>query len=220
MNVSCIHARHVSKQLYSDLARYRYQIFVELLGWKLGSTNGLEIDQFDHEDSTYVIAQNANEEIIGCGRLLPTTQDYLLERVFPELLNGSPPPKDENVWELSRFAALDLETQKHVKGGPQEFLSERVLLQILKFGVEKSITHLVAFSTLPVERLIKRAGVDMHRFGPPLTIRGERLIAFVIAVNDQSIDALTRFENIALQNGSRGSKPHPTLHSSAASRGS
>ena len=211
MNVSCMHTRHVSQHMYDSLARYRYKVFVELLGWKLGSADGLEVDQFDHEDSTYVIAQNERQDIIGCGRLLPTTEDYLLEKVFPELLNGHPAPKESKVWELSRFAALDLKAAKREIGEPQEYLSERVLLQILKFSLGQSITHLVAFSTLPVERLIKRAGVDMHRLGPPLMIRGERLIAFVIAVNAQSIDALTRFENLVQEHQSLVSEAQRAL---------
>ncbi len=55
-----------------------------------------------------MVAQNDTGEIIGTARLLPTTQPYLLGEVFPQLMNGLPVPACEDVWELSRFAAVDI----------------------------------------------------------------------------------------------------------------
>lgn len=90
------------------MARYRHRVFVERLGWKLHCRDALELDQFDRDDTIYVIAQNEDGEVIGTARLLPTTRPYLLAEVFPHLLNGAPAPDAPDVWELSRFASMDL----------------------------------------------------------------------------------------------------------------
>jgi len=94
----------LSPGLELALAAYRYEVFIETLGWQLPVENGLERDQFDRPDTLYVIARDANESVCGCARLLPTTQAYLLDEVFPGLMNGAPAPHASDVWELSRFS--------------------------------------------------------------------------------------------------------------------
>src|SRR5574343_396117 len=89
--------------LESALAAYRYRVFVEEMGWPLQAQIGQERDQFDRPDTLYVIARHPAGELCGCARLLPTTQPYLLDEVFPALMAGQPLPHSPGVWELSRF---------------------------------------------------------------------------------------------------------------------
>lgn len=97
-------AETLPNNFYERVASYRHQVFVERLGWALHTENGMESDQFDRPDTIYVVSQDGQGEITGCARLLPTTGPYLLGEVFPQLLNGLPPPCSPDVWELSRFA--------------------------------------------------------------------------------------------------------------------
>lgn len=60
--------------VYSKLARYRHNVFVEQLGWGLQTQDGTELDQFDRPDTVYVVAQDDEGHIFGCARLLPTTR--------------------------------------------------------------------------------------------------------------------------------------------------
>ena len=59
----------------------------------------------------YVVGEEAGR-VVGCARLLPTTRPYLLGEVCPQLLNGMPPPSSPEIWELSRFAALDFDEKR------------------------------------------------------------------------------------------------------------
>src|SRR5438105_6341931 len=97
------------RHVVDDLACYRHRVFIERLGWQLQAKGGLEVDQFDRPDTVYVIARGAHDKVIGCARLLPTLRPYLLAEVFPQLLHGLPAPCAPDVWELSRFAAVDLD---------------------------------------------------------------------------------------------------------------
>jgi len=179
--------------LHARLAHYRHRVFVERLGWKLDTPYGYEQDQFDHDETIHIIARNDSGRIVGCGRLLPCTGPYLLESVFPQLLNGAEPPRGTDVWELSRFAAADLDAPAH-ESRRRDHLAERVLLEALRFCAARRVKTLVAVSTLSTERLMLRAGVDVHRMGAPVMVDGQALLGFVIAVNEQSIKALTAFE--------------------------
>ncbi|MBV1774277.1 GNAT family N-acetyltransferase [Burkholderiaceae bacterium DAT-1] len=197
MNFQTASARNLSISTIESLARYRYRVFVQRLNWSLPNVQeGYEQDQFDLPDTIHIIARNHSDHIVGCGRLLPTTGRYLLESVFPQLLNGIEAPRHEKVWELSRFAAMDPMDQ----GAEGDIhMAERVLLQALRFCNEQAVTHLIAVSTTPVERLLQRAGVECLRFGPPEIIDGKPVLAFVIAVTARSIAALEQIEAAAIK---------------------
>ena len=197
-------AQTMPQPLYDELAAYRYRVFVERLGWELPTEPGYEQDQFDHPETVHIVARHDEDDhIIGCGRLLPSTGRYLLESVFPELLNGLPVPRDAGTWELSRFAAMDVEPVEGAEVGRREYLAERVLLEALRYCVRRGVTTLLAVTTLPVERLMQRAGVDLHRIGPPIVSGGQPICAFVIRVNEQSLGALARFEATAQRSAER-----------------
>lgn len=195
MNFLCAQAGELPQPLVDSLARYRYQVFVERLGWELPAAPGYEQDQFDHAGTVHIVARSPQGQIVGCGRLLPTTGPYLLESVFPQLFNGLPIPRHEQVWELSRFAAMDVDGGQPLTRA--DYMAERVLLQALRFCHARGVTHLLAVSTPPVERLLLRAGVECQRLGPPDIIGGQPVLAFVIRVSDVSIQALGAFETAA-----------------------
>src|SRR4051812_19964745 len=109
-----------TKATAARLASYRYRVFVEKLGWELDTAKGEERDQFDRPDTVHVLALDDDDAPIGCARLLPTTAPYLLSDVFPQLLNGLAMPRSPQIWELSRFAAVDF---KHADNAPLGHMS-------------------------------------------------------------------------------------------------
>ena len=170
--------------LYSKVAHYRHKIFVERLGWQLQTKDGAELDQFDRSDTVYVIAQDDDGQVIGCARLLPTIRPYLLANVFPYLLNGMEPPRSLDVWELSRFSAVDLSGT--VNTGRYRFSSltaVRLLEASLEFAGSHSAKRLITVSPLGVERLLHRAGFHAHRAGPPMAIDGDPFFACWIEID-------------------------------------
>lgn len=173
----------LTRGLYTKLTRYRHTVFVERLGWPLEAEQGLECDQFDRPDTVYVIAQEDDGRISGCARLLPTTQAYLLSEVFPELLNGLPPPCSPDVWELSRFAAIDTTDSTP---SPLSQFSSSVAVALLREAIAcaamRGATQLISVSPVGVERLLRRAGIRAHRAGPPMLTDGEAIIACWISV--------------------------------------
>jgi acyl homoserine lactone synthase len=181
--------------LYQELSAYRRKVFVDRLGWDLPCAAGGEQDQFDRDDTVYLVARD-DDEVIGCGRLLPSTGPYLLQEVFPELLNGREPPRSHSVWELSRFAVGDIGKSEAAR---DKYLATRMLLRALECCQREGVQQLLAVTSGAVERLMLRAGVDLQRLGPPALIDGQPVFAFVIWVNKRSIAALTVFEDRAAE---------------------
>jgi acyl homoserine lactone synthase len=169
--------------LYRRVARYRHSVFVEQLGWQLETQDGHEIDQFDRPDTLYVVAQDDDGRVFGCARLLPTTRPYLLGEIFPQLLNGLPPPCVPDVWELSRFSAVDFVGSATTPVGR---FSSTVGIQLLRETLACAAAHgarrVIAVCSLGVERLLRAAGFTAHRAGPPMLVDGQAIFACIIEV--------------------------------------
>lgn len=164
--------------LMTRVARYRHRVFVETLGWQLQCRDALEYDQFDRDDTLYVVAQNEDGDVIGTARLLPTTRPYLLAEVFPALLNGAPAPQSPDVWELSRFAAMDF---AGTTGSALDQFSSPITMGLLRAAsrcaMAQGAQRMVTVSPVGVERLLRRTGFQSHRLGPPMLVQQQPLFA-------------------------------------------
>lgn len=158
------------------IARYRYHVFVERLGWKLHTAPGYELDQFDHDEAHYVTVEHASGEIKGCARLLPTLRPYLLNEIFSPLLGGRPAPARQDTWELSRFAALDLTTPT-VGRQMSDACALDLLRATMRYAKSFGVKHLVSVSPVGVERLLKRGGIEFHLLAPSKKIDNQQLVA-------------------------------------------
>ncbi|MFD2272858.1 acyl-homoserine-lactone synthase [Undibacterium arcticum] len=98
----------------------------------------MELDQFDRPDTLYVATQDDEGQVNGCARLLPTDRPYLLGEVFPELMNGLVPPCTPDVWELSRFAAMDFNNRTSSALGQ---FSSPVAVRLLQESIACAATH-------------------------------------------------------------------------------
>lgn len=182
MNIVSGTAEGLPGNIYSLTAAYRYKVFVERLGWQLSTQNGFEQDQFDRPDTLYVVARNELGEICGCARLLPTTRPYLLAEVFPQLLNGASPPNVPEVWELSRFAAIDLNANTTSALGHSSPIAIGLLKEAMACAMARGADRLITVSPIGVERILQRgafqrAGFHTHRAGPPIIIDGNPIFA-------------------------------------------
>jgi N-acyl-L-homoserine lactone synthetase len=168
---------------YGRVAHYRHRVFVERLGWQLDTQDGAEVDQFDRPDTVYVAIEDEQGDIAGCARLLPTTRPYLLSEVFPQLLNGLPPPNDPTIWELSRFAAMDFNSRSNV---PLAQFSSSATAALMRGAMSTAASlgarRLLTVSPVGIERLIRRLGITAHRAGPPMIVSGHAIFACWIEI--------------------------------------
>ena len=171
-------AGNLSPLLNEALGRYRYRVFVETLGWRMDTPPGIERDRFDQPETVHVIARDERHDIVGYARLLPTVGPYLLGEMFPELMNGLPPPCSEEVWELSRFAVMDLQG---ARTGIATLRPSALALDILQLAADhvegRGGKRLITVSPLAMERLLRRTGFHVHRAGPPVMVEGHPTFA-------------------------------------------
>lgn len=188
MKTVCGRKTDMSDAAYKDLSAYRYEVFVNRLGWPLDCPVGQEQDQFDRADTEYVLARQDDGTICGCARLLPTDKPYLLGEVFPVLMHGQALPADASVWEVSRFAtwassASGAEGSSLGLDTDNDLMRTRLLAHaVLERAAELGAKRLITVSPYGMERLLRRVGVDARRSGPPVMWGGQLLIACWIDV--------------------------------------
>ncbi|RZF23639.1 GNAT family N-acetyltransferase [Paraburkholderia sp. UYCP14C] len=172
------------------LAQYRHQIFVEQLGWRLPMADDrFERDQYDREDTVYVVAHDEAGAICGCARLLPTTRSYLLQEMFPFLLaEGMSVPRSPDVWELSRFAASPV-AAGHPEQGNLAWFVRPMLASVVRCATQLGARQLIGVTFLSMERLFRRIGIHTHRAGAAHCIDGRMVVACWIDIDCQTLAA-------------------------------
>ena len=161
--------------------RFRKQVFQDLLGWEVDSREGMERDAFDDLDPVYMIARTPQYQIQGCWRLLPTTGPYMLRDVFPELLEGQAVPCAPDVWELSRLAVLPTEQEARERGSMCP-VTLRMFRAVTEFAQRNGIRRYVFVTSVGVERMLKRMGVPLARFGTGKAVRLGKVLSVVLWV--------------------------------------
>ncbi|MGL5632333.1 MAG: acyl-homoserine-lactone synthase [Azovibrio sp.] len=174
-----------SKDIW-EMHRLRTRVFKERMGWEIPILSGMEIDGYDAIDPYYVMVRGKENKVCGCMRILPSMGPYMLKDTFPELLYGGSPPEADNIWELSRFA-IEAEA---VNGFGFADITLEVIREIFRFGNAKGITDFVTVTTTGIERLLRRTGVQISRYGPPVKIGVEKVVALTLKVNEETRMAL------------------------------
>ena len=99
--------------------------------------------------------------------MLPTNGPYMLRDVFSTLLCGEEPPAASDIWESSRFFAV---------GRLPELSPLHTAFQLVEgmfaCALARGCRRIVSVSDVRVERLIRRIGVPIQRFGHPQLIGG------------------------------------------------
>ena len=189
MSIKIITAKRnkVPASLLRAMYRLRYEVFSQRLKWEVQDFGELEIDEFDYRNPEYIIAKDHIEDVVGCWRLIPTTEKYMLEEVFKFLLGDTPLPKDENIWELSRFAVVDNRGNDH----KLSLASVLMIREIIDFALKNNITSYLAVTSVGVERLMKSVGIPMQRIGmkEAVYIGNVKSVLCSIPINQQFINA-------------------------------
>lgn len=206
----------------SEIARFRHRVFVEKLGWHVQAssacprpTEGEESDEYDHDDTVYVTLRGREDAIVGCARLLPAKNRYLLGDHFRHLVddlraavdvgdaveatNASAGAKygcashvvDTPVWELSRFAWDQPEPNMPRGAGREASHGAHELLRAAVFTARAlGARRLIGVTFVSLARLFVRIGVPTHKLGAAYRIDGRWVAAYRIDIDAQTLTAL------------------------------
>ncbi|MGC9420298.1 MAG: acyl-homoserine-lactone synthase [Rhodovulum sp.] len=170
---------HNHGELFANMLRARWELFIEQNKWDLPEAMGMEYDQYDTPASRWVVVHDELGQVLAGNRLTPTTarcgiytymirdaQNGLLDTIPSHLLYDEAPVA-ETVWESSR-----LFVSQRVPLAQRRPIYFNLVQELAKaarnLGASQCLTLLNANWTL----WYKRVGIDMAAMGPVLEIDG------------------------------------------------
>ncbi|MFA1676604.1 acyl-homoserine-lactone synthase TraI [Rhizobium mongolense] len=175
--------------LIDSMHRLRARVFRDRLNWDVEVRNGLEADEYDQLDPTYILAVSSAGKVAGCARLLPAMGPTMLANTFPQLLSSRSLDVHARMVESSRFCVDTSLAQTHAGG----FLHKTTLMMfagIIEWSIASGFHEIVTATDLRFERILKRAGWPMQRLGVPFPIGNTIAVAGTLPANAESFERL------------------------------
>jgi len=158
----------------------------------------MEHDEFDTPSAQYLLWLDDAGKTRGVARLLPTTQPYMIQTLWPDLL-GEQPPMSGCVWEATRFCcdpSLDAATRRRIVA--------EIICATQEFGLARGIRR---YLTVMPQRLLKyvleRAGCEVEVLGPERMLGKLPAVAASLAIRPDILAEIRR----------RGALVRPVLQS-------
>ena len=172
--------------LVHDYMKLRKAVFIDRMSWPLGQTEGMEFDQYDTFDTTYVVAHR-NGEVLGGARIKPTDKrqacgnsmyEYMIRDAYRGLLPGMPvnlcndaPPLSPDDWELTRLVTLP------VKG-----VAEKILEAANDYLFQVGAKGCLFLGPPAFLRMAERLGWSPQKLGNVVENEDGKFLAFACSV--------------------------------------
>jgi len=171
--------------------RLRYRMFVERQQWTVPHFRQIEYDEFDTPAATYILTVDDEFRALGTLRLIPTTRPYMVESLWPDLVNEELPHRD-TIWEASRFGC-----DRNLDAASRRRVVAELLLGCQEFGVANGISKYLAVMPLPIFKCVIAAnGCPVTLFRPTPRLDRYEIAAAYIDVSPATLEAVRRHTGI------------------------
>lgn len=169
-----------------EMHRQRKAVFVDGYGWKVPVSGDMEVDGYDDESTTYLIAKSDSNgaEVFASARLLPTIRPHLMADLFLAACGGTA-PSGPSIWEVSRFCVNPRIRSRRKRVELLWEMACAVMETALLYGVEK-VTFVANGALLP---LALDCGWSAVRLGPTLPDGDDEMTAVAASITPEGLRA-------------------------------
>lgn len=171
----------------TEMHRQRKAVFVDGHGWNVPVIGDLEVDGYDGDGTTYLIAKadSSSRDVLASARLLPTVRPHLMADLFLAACEGKA-PHGPAVWEVSRFCVNPRIVSRRRRVELLWEMVSAVMETTLLHGVEK-VTFVANAALLP---LAMDCGWKCARLGPTLPDGDDEITAVVASITPDGLRAV------------------------------
>ena len=171
-------------EVLDEYFRLRHEVFVEERGWHdLRRPDGREIDAYDNQNATYLIALDKGR-VIGGLRLYPTLLPHMISEAFPYLVKERGVLSGATILECTRYFIV-----KERRTGRTDC---RLLAAFQQFCLAEGITEVTAVVEMWWLPRWHQAGFKVRPLGLPTMIEGQPCIAAAIRISEESLEHVSR----------------------------
>ena len=155
----------------------RKRLFVDLFGWDVPVVDGhFEIDQFDTDQTVYIISADTAGTHEASLRLMPTTRPHMLQDLFGHLCPGGV-PTGPTTWESTRLCL----PQRHGAARRRE-LRNALISAMVDFAIARGIERLTGVLPDAFRKEVLAMGWAAEPLGPSVRVESGLVGAFLAHV--------------------------------------
>ena len=172
--------------------RLRHRIFIGRRKYAVRSHRGMEWDQFDTPASVYMLWRDEAPSVRAVARLIPTSQPYMIQQLWPDLVDGEMPMRDD-VWEVTRFGIdRDLDNRRRARVFGELFCA------FAEFGLKTGIrAYIFVTPTAVIDSALGNSGLDVRRLGQAKLLGRLPVVAACSPVSYAALHRLRRHHGIS-----------------------
>lgn len=169
--------------------QWRYRIYVEEKHWMPPKPTGLETDQFDTDDATYLLAFRDAEFVAG-SRLRPFSTPTLLGEVFPHLV-AKPMPSGPTEAEWTRMFVVPT-----ARGRGRRSVASSMCCAVMEYCLDAGVSRLGGIQETYWLPRWTDFGWQVSPLGLPQDVNGQSCIAAMFDVTPRALSAARRAAGI------------------------
>ena len=150
------HERSDHQVIINKMFRQRKYVFHDQKQWDVKIVDGeYEIDEYDRDDTCYLISLDRRGDVVGSLRLISTAMPHMMsgpfQKMFPDVGFKSP-----LIWEVTRFV---VHGDHSVQPNQVSTSACELLLGACQFGLRNGVRHMTSVYESGMLRLYRRCGL-------------------------------------------------------------
>jgi len=184
-------------KLLFDMYRLRASVFKDSLKWDVYvDKDGLEVDQFDIPETVYILGMDGEEKVVGSWRMLSTMGPTMIRDIWPQFLESLPMPRDEDIFELSRFTVkLRDEDAPGADVDKQRIIAE-MFCGLTEVCIKAGIKELYTLYDERVEGMLQRIDCHPYKVSEKLEVDDYLCKVGAFKVNDEVLRKMQKASGI------------------------
>ncbi|MEI7237732.1 acyl-homoserine-lactone synthase CarI [Pectobacterium brasiliense] len=178
----------LSETKSEELFTLRKETFKDRLNWAVQCTDGMEFDQYDNNNTTYLFGIKDNTVICSLRFIETKYPNMITGTFFPYFKEINIP--EGNYLESSRFF-VDKSRAKDILGNEYP-ISSMLFLSMINYSKDKGYDGIYTIVSHPMLTILKRSGWGIRVVEQGLSEKEERVYLVFLPVDDENQEALAR----------------------------
>lgn len=191
MKISSVSYTTLSTNTSNELFKLRKNVFKDRLNWAVTCSNNMEIDEYDNQYATYIMAVHDNL-VMGCLRMIDMEHPTLFTGPFRDTFNLTKLPAGKSI-ECSRSFVDKVNTQNLSRR--QYPVSMMLYLAVLNYAMDNDYDHIVAILSHAALKILGRTGLQINIIEEEPSEKNEPIYFVSISVNRKNQAALIVYLN-------------------------
>nr|BBE36743.1 N-acylhomoserine lactone synthase ExpI [Pectobacterium carotovorum subsp. carotovorum] len=178
----------LSETKSEELFTLRKETFKDRLNWAVQCTDGMEFDQYDNNNTTYLFGIKDNTVICSLRFIETKYPNMITGTFFPYFKEINIP--EGNYLESSRFF-VDKSRAKDILGNEYP-ISSMLFLSMINYSRDKGYDGIYTIVSHPMLTILRRSGWGIRVVEQGLSEKEERVYLVFLPVDDENQEALAR----------------------------